>query len=96
MAILRQIAQLGQPVLRQETGLIDDPAAPALQALINDMLATMAEASGVGIAAPQVYEPVRLFIVASRPSPQKKQKHETYTKTREEGERERKIGRGKM
>lgn len=69
MTILRQIAQLGQPVLRQETGLVGDPADPVLQTLIDDMLATMAEAGGVGIAAPQVYEPLRLFIVASRPNP---------------------------
>ncbi len=52
MPILRQIAQLGQPVLRQETGLVGDPADATLQALIDDMLATMAEANGVGIAAP--------------------------------------------
>jgi len=69
MTILRQIAQLGQPVLRRETGLVDDPADPVLQALIDDMLATMTEVGGVGIAAPQVYEPLRLFIVASRPNP---------------------------
>ena len=69
MPILRQIAQLGHPVLRQENGLVGDPENPALQALIDDMLATMAEANGVGIAAPQVYEPLRLFIVVSRPNP---------------------------
>jgi peptide deformylase len=69
MSVLRQIAQLGHPVLRQETGLIGDASDPALRVLIDDMLATMAEANGVGIAAPQVYEPVRLFIVASRPNP---------------------------
>ncbi|QEM69645.1 peptide deformylase [Geobacter sp. FeAm09] len=69
MPILRQIAQLGQPVLRQETARVGDPADPLLQALIEDMLATMTEANGVGIAAPQVYEPLRLFIVASRPNP---------------------------
>ena len=69
MSILRHIARLGQPVLRQETGLVGDAADPALQALIDDMLVTMAEANGVGIAAPQVYEPLRLFIVASRPNP---------------------------
>jgi peptide deformylase len=68
MPILRQIAQLGQPVLREETRRIPDPAEPVLQALIDDMLATMSEAGGVGIAAPQVYEPLRLFIVGSRPN----------------------------
>lgn len=69
MPILRQIAQLGQPVLRQVAGRIADPADPAVQALIDDMLATVAEANGVGIAAPQVFEPLALFIVASRPNP---------------------------
>lgn len=69
MPILRQIAQLGQPVLRNPAGKVADPADHAVQALIEDMLATVAEANGVGIAAPQVYEPLSLFIVASRPSP---------------------------
>ena len=69
MAILRQIAQLGQPVLRRVAEKISDPAAPAVQALIDDMLVTVAEASGVGIAAPQVFEPFSLCIVASRPTP---------------------------
>jgi len=69
MPILRQIAQIGHPVLRWETRIIENLADPAVQGLIDDMLATMIEANGVGIAAPQVYEPLRLFIVASRPNP---------------------------
>jgi len=69
MSILRQIAQLGQPVLRQETRRIDDPLEPAIQSIIEDMLVTVAEANGVGIAAPQVFEPLRLFIITSRPNP---------------------------
>ena len=69
MPILRQIAQLGQPVLRGVAGKIDDPKAPAVQALIIDMLVTVADASGVGIAAPQVFEPLSLFIVSSNPNP---------------------------
>jgi peptide deformylase len=69
MSILRHIAQLGHPVLRGTTGVIEDPADPVVQALIDDMQATMAEAGGVGIAATQVYEQLRLFIVASRPNP---------------------------
>lgn len=69
MAIIRQIAQLGQPVLREVARKIDDPLAPEIQALIEDMLVTVADADGVGIAAPQVFEPLSLFIVASRPNP---------------------------
>jgi len=68
MPILRHIAQLGHPILRGETSIIDDPADPVIQAMIDDMLATMTEANGIGIAATQVYEPLRLFIIASRPS----------------------------
>lgn len=68
MAILRQIAQLGQPVLRRVAPLIDNPADPAVQALVDDLLATVEEVDGVGIAAPQVYEPLSLFIVAPRPN----------------------------
>ena len=68
MPILRQIAQLGQPVLRVAGGRIADVADSAVQALIDDMLVTMLDAEGVGIAAPQVFEPLTLFIVASRPN----------------------------
>jgi peptide deformylase len=68
MPVLRQIAQLGHPILRRETSTIEDPADPVIQSLIDDMLATMIEANGVGIAAPQVYVPLRLFIIASRPN----------------------------
>jgi peptide deformylase len=66
MPILRQIAQLGHPVLREVARKIEDPHAPAIQALIDDMLATVADANGVGIAAPQLYESLSLIIVASR------------------------------
>jgi len=68
MPILRQIAQLGQPVLRRVAEKITDPAEPAVQALIDDLLATVVEVNGVGIAAPQVFAPLALFIVASRPN----------------------------
>jgi peptide deformylase len=69
MPILRQLAQLGQPVLRGEGLKIADPADQAVQALIDDMMVTVADANGVGIAAPQVFEPLSLFIVASCPNP---------------------------
>lgn len=69
MPVLRQIAQLGQPVLRGIGGRISDPGAPEIQALIDDLLVTVADANGVGIAAPQVFEPLSLFIVSSHPNP---------------------------
>jgi peptide deformylase len=69
MARLRQIAQLGHPVLRTVAASVALPASDATRALIDDMMETLHDANGVGIAAPQVYEPAALFIVASRPNP---------------------------
>ncbi len=68
MPVLRQIAQLGHPVLRTLASRVALPASASVQALIEDMLATLREAEGVGLAAPQVYESSALFLVASRPS----------------------------
>jgi peptide deformylase len=65
---VRQIAQLGRPVLREAARPVADPLDPALQPLIDDLLVTMDDADGVGIAAPQVHESLALFIVASRPN----------------------------
>lgn len=69
MPILRQIAQLGHPVLRQHAQVVASPAPSFIQPLIEDLLVTVADVGGVGIAAPQVYESIRLFVVASRPTP---------------------------
>ncbi len=68
MSILRQIAQLGHPILRQVAEPVTTVAAPSVQSLIDDMLATVADVNGVGLAAPQVYESLRIFIIASRPN----------------------------
>lgn len=69
MATLLQIAQLGQPVLRNRAKEITDVHSPKIQQLIDDLIATVMDVDGVGIAAPQVYESVRVFIVASHPNP---------------------------
>jgi len=46
MPILRQISQLGHPVLRGVAEKIADPQAPEIQAIIDDLLATAADAQG--------------------------------------------------
>ncbi len=63
MSILK-VARMGHPVLRQECQAIDPRAitGPEVQRLIRDMFETMAEYNGVGLAAPQVHQPVRLLI----------------------------------
>ncbi|WP_423824209.1 peptide deformylase [Salinisphaera sp. SPP-AMP-43] len=64
MAILK-IARMGHPVLRQPTTSVDQVSAPEIQRLISDMQDTLAEAQGVGLAAPQVYvsKAVMMFFV---------------------------------
>ena len=61
MAILK-LARMGHPVLKRTADAIDDPTAPEIRRLIADMLVTLADASGVGLAAPQVHVPKRLVI----------------------------------
>lgn len=63
------IAQQGEAVLAQVAQSVTDPLHPSVQALMRDMHATMVAANGVGIAAPQVYQSLRIIIVASRPNP---------------------------
>ncbi len=68
MAILK-IARMGHPVLRRRAEDIPDPTAPEIKALASDMLQTMIDAPGVGLAAPQVHVPLRMVIFRA-PLPQ--------------------------
>jgi peptide deformylase len=61
MAILK-IARMGHPVLLQKAAPVSDPTAPEIRRLIADMMETMMDAPGVGLAAPQVHVPLRLFV----------------------------------
>ncbi len=69
MAILK-VARMGHPVLRARARALDPAAvrSPQIQQLIDDMLETMHEYQGVGLAAPQVHESVRLFVAGFPPS----------------------------
>lgn len=69
MGELQSILQLGDPVLRQKASFVENINDEHIQKLIDDLIATVVEANGVGIAAPQVAQSCRLFIVASRPNP---------------------------
>jgi len=63
MSILK-VAHMGHPVLRAKARSIDraDIKSAAVQKLIDDMIETMQEYHGVGLAGPQVHEGVRLFV----------------------------------
>jgi peptide deformylase len=61
MAILK-IARMGHPVLHRKAEPIDDPAAPEVAAIVRDMIETLDDAGGIGLAAPQVHIPKRIVI----------------------------------
>jgi peptide deformylase len=69
MAEILEIIQLGHPLLRSKAQVVDNIQNQSIQNLIDNLIATVGQASGVGIAAPQVAASHRLFIVASRPNP---------------------------
>jgi peptide deformylase len=62
---LRKIASIGHPVLRERAREITkgDLAAAGMQRFIDDLVETMHDANGAGIAANQVHEPVRICVV---------------------------------
>ena len=68
---LRKIAQIGHPVLRQRARevTLDELRSPAIQQLIDDLVETMRDASGAGLAAIQVHEPVRICVIEVRNNP---------------------------
>jgi len=70
MAILK-VARMGHPVLRARARAVDpaDIRSTEVQRLIDDMFETMREYQGVGLAAPQVHESVRIFVAGFAPSP---------------------------
>src|ERR1700743_359934 len=61
MSILK-IARMGNPVLLRKCDPVPDPGAPEIRRLVADMMETMEDAPGVGLAAPQIYVPLRLFV----------------------------------
>jgi peptide deformylase len=63
MSILK-VARMGHPVLRQKARPVEkhELKSPVMQQFIDDLIATMREYSGVGLAAPQVHQSVRIFV----------------------------------
>lgn len=61
MAILK-IARMGHPVLARPADRVPDPTAPEIKRLVADMIQTMEDANGAGLAAPQVHVPLRVVV----------------------------------
>lgn len=67
MAILK-IARMGHPILQALSEKVEDPTDPKIATLVEDMIETMNDASGTGLAAPQVHVPLRLVIFMVSPA----------------------------
>src|SRR5579871_2641283 len=68
---IRKIATIGHPILRQVARPVtaEELASPATQAFIDDLVETMHDANGAGLAATQIYEPVRICAIEIRDNP---------------------------
>lgn len=68
---LRKIAQIGHPVLRERARELtkDELASPEIQAFIDDLVETMHDANGAGLAANQVYTPIRICALEVKDNP---------------------------
>jgi peptide deformylase len=68
---IRKIAQMGEPVLRRVARplSVEELKSPVIQTLIDDMIDTMHDADGAGLAAPQVYESVQLCVIEISANP---------------------------
>jgi peptide deformylase len=66
MSILK-VCRLGHPVLRMEAQDLskDVLRTPSMQTLIDNMMETMVEYNGVGLAAPQIHESLSLAVIES-------------------------------
>ena len=70
MAVLK-VAHLGHPVLRKVAEPVSPEAirSPEIQRLIDDMLETMYDHDGAGLAAPQVHESRRIVVYGVEANP---------------------------
>ncbi len=68
---LRKIAILGNPVLREVARPVsrEELESPEIQRLIDDLVETMRDANGAGLAATQIYEPLRICAIEVRDNP---------------------------
>ncbi|GAN70075.1 peptide deformylase [Acetobacter syzygii] len=62
------IARMGHPILLQRAVEVEDVNAPQIRLLLQNMRETLTESGGVGLAAPQVYVSLRMFLYSVPPA----------------------------
>ncbi|MGK7910298.1 MAG: peptide deformylase [Synechococcus sp.] len=65
------IAEIGEPILRQvaQPVLVEEIPTPAFQAFLTDLIDTLRERDGVGIAAPQVFRSIQAIVIECQSNP---------------------------
>jgi peptide deformylase len=68
---IRKIASIGHPVLRERARQVsrDELGSPTIQSFIDDLVETMRDANGAGLAANQIYEPIRICAIEVKDNP---------------------------
>lgn len=68
---IRKIAQIGHPVLRERSREVtaEELGSTEIQRFIDDLIETMRDANGAGLAAPQIYEPIRICALEVKDNP---------------------------
>lgn len=68
---IRKIATVGHPILRQSTREVtkEELRSEGMQRFIDDLVETMRDAAGAGLAANQIYEPVRITAIEINKNP---------------------------
>lgn len=64
----QEIAQLGHPILRKQSQIVENICAEETINIVEHMLDILAKSKGVGLAAPQIFISIRLIIIASKAS----------------------------
>jgi len=64
----QEIAQLGASILRKKAKIISHFDAPELMVLIDNLLSTLEDSEGVGLAAPQINQSFCVLVIASKPT----------------------------
>ena len=67
--MIRDILRMGDPRLLKRSASVNDPRAPAIQALVADLFETMRAVDGAGLAAPQIGVPLRVVIFGVSANP---------------------------
>lgn len=68
---IRKIATIGHPILRQQAREVslEELRSESFQRFIDDLIETMRDANGAGLAAPQIYEPVQVCALEVKDNP---------------------------